>query len=238
MTQRRPQIGIDLDHEFDGRRWVYKLPKRYVDIVKRAGGQPVLIPPGDPRDAAAIVADLDGLLMTGGDDVHPAAVGRSVDGMPMRLLSTHRESFVLGLARAALDADIPVLGVCLGTQALALASGGDIWFDLYSEFASENGEPVEHRSGAEHTVIPEPNGWIDRCWQGAPQRLISHHHQATRRLGAGMRLEARAEDGVIEAFSDPSRAFFLAVQWHPEVQPDSLGGLPIVEALVQAASVD
>ena len=231
LTEPRPRIGIDIDHEHDGRRWIYKLPTFYLEIVKRCGGQPVLIAPGDPRPTPEILADLDGLLMTGGDDIHPAVLGRKADGMPLRLLSSQRERFVLALAAAVLESAIPCLAVCLGCQALNVASGGELYFDLYSEHEGA----LEHRAGAEHEVVPEPGGQLARWWKNEPQRLVSHHHQAVRRVGENMQLEASANDRVIEAFSDPSRAFLLAVQWHPEMQSTDPGGDFLVRQLVDAS---
>lgn len=227
----RPRIGIDLDHEHDGRRWVFKLPTTYVDALWQAGALPVLLPPGEQRSGPDALAGLDGLLMTGGDDIHPAAVGGRVDCMPMRLLSTRRESFVLELAQAALDADMPTLGVCLGAQTLCVATGGELCFDLYSE----RDDVVEHRNGAEHAVIPEPSGWLARLWGSERHTLISHHHQATRSVGPDIEIAARAEDGVIEAFRARHKRFACAVQWHPEQQPERAGGLPILRELVRAA---
>ncbi len=228
---RRPRIGIDLDHEHDGRRWVFKIPTRYVDVVMKAGGEPVLVAPGDGRQPDEALDGLDGFLMTGGDDVHPRAFGRTPDGMKMRLLSHRRETFVLGLAAAILARKLPTLGVCLGCQALNLAAGGRLWIDLYSEHEA----PGEHRNGNQHAIHPEPDGMLFRYWQGEPQTLKSHHHQAVRSVAGDCRVEAHAADGVIEAWSAPLHPFLLAVQWHPEIQPDTPGGLPLVRALVDAA---
>lgn len=228
----RPRIGIDLDHEHDGRRWIYKSPTVYLDAVVAAGGEPVLLPPREPETARAMLNGLDGLLMTGGDDVHPSLLGRKADGMPMQLLSVRRERFVLALADAVLESRIPTLAVCLGCQAVNLRSGGDLYLDLYTEHDS----PEEHRNGHEHPVHPEPEGVLFRYWAGESQSLKSHHHQAIRRLGDGLALEAKAPDGVVEAFRTTSDRFLLGVQWHPEVQMHTPGGRRLIDALLEAAS--
>ncbi|MEZ5988555.1 MAG: gamma-glutamyl-gamma-aminobutyrate hydrolase family protein [Planctomycetota bacterium] len=229
----RPRIGIDLDHEHDGRRWIYKLPAAYAAAVVAAGAEPVPILPADPRPPAEILDGLDGLLMTGGDDVHPALLGRTAGDLPMTLLTVQRERFVLALARAVLATPaLPCLAVCLGMQALNLAAGGDLWLDL----GAERPGSAEHRDGARHRIDPEPGGRLARWWRDRPQTLPSHHHQALRRVGEGLVVEARAEDGIVEAVAAEDRPFLLGLQWHPEIQEDGPGGRPLVERLVEAAS--
>lgn len=223
---------MDLDH--DGKRWVYKVSTRPAEAVQKAGGRPVLISPDDTRSVDEILDEVDGFFMSGGDDLHPTRVGRDgieERGLPMRLVAVRRESFVLRLAEALLRRSIPALCVCLGAQALNAAAGGDIYLDIPSELPSA----IEHRNGHEHRIIPEPDGLLFRYWRGQPQNLQSHHHQAVRSLGDGLSLEARAEDGVIEAFRATSHSFLLGVQWHPEVHPESPGGLALVQSLVAAA---
>ncbi len=226
-----PRIGIDLDLDHDGRRWIYKNPATYHAAVLRAGGLPVLLSPDDPRPAEEIVEELDGILMTGGDDIHPRLVGRLAGKTPMTLLPARRELFVLRLARAVWERDIPCLAVCLGSQALNLTSGGDFVLDLPSEYPGA----MDHSDGKRHLVIPEPESFLGRYWKMCPQRLKSHHHQAARSLGGELVLEARGEDGVIEAFRHPEKRFLFGVQWHPELQYESLGGHPLLEALIRTS---
>ncbi len=226
-----PRIGIDLDFDHDGRRWVYKNPATYYAAVIRAGGLPVFLCPDDPRRAEEILEGLDGVLMTGGDDIHPRMVGRRAGKTPMTLLPVRRERFVLRLARAIWEKDVPCLAVCLGSQALNLASGGDLVLDLPSEYPGA----LDHSAGKRHMVVPEPGSFLGRYWKMCPQRLKSHHHQAARKLGKDLVLEARGEDGVIEAFRHPGKRFLFGVQWHPELQFESLGGHPLLEALIHTS---
>ncbi len=223
-----PRIGIDLDLDHDGRRWVYKNPVTYHKAVLRAGGIPVFLCPDDPRPAEGIVDGLDGVLMTGGDDFHPRIVNRIPGKTPMTLLPVRREKFVLRLIEAILEKDVPCLAVCLGSQALNLALGGDLVLDLPSEYPGA----LDHSGGKRHLVVPEPKSFLGRYWKMRPQRLKSHHHQAARRLGQELALEARGEDGVLEAFRHPGKRFLFGVQWHPELQYESLGGHPLLDALI------
>lgn len=230
--KRRPRIGLDLDFEHDGKRWVHKLPTAYVDVLIDAGAQPVLIPSGDPRPIPEILADLDGFLMTGGDDFHPRLLGREAEGLPMTLLTVRRERFVLSLAQGLLASELPTMAVCLGFQSINVASGGQIYLDIPSEHEGA----VDHSGGRIHRVDPEPGGLLDRSWRSESQNLMSHHHQGVRVLGPDLVVEARAEDGIVEAFRAPEHRFLLACQWHPEVQPGSPGGMPLIQRLVQAAA--
>ncbi len=226
-----PRIGFDLDLDHDGRRWIYKSPARYGRALLEAGALPIPLFPGDPRPAREILRDLDGLLMTGGDDIHPRVFGAAPGDLPMTLLPVARERFVLTLAQAALDLRIPTLAVCLGCQALNLAAGGSIWIDLEGEGATE----LDHRNGKVHRIDPEPGGLLFRCWKGKSPRLPSHHHQAVRDLGEGLSLEARAEDGIIEAFGGRDHPFLLGLQWHPELQGSDPGGRDLIEHFVRSA---
>jgi putative glutamine amidotransferase len=230
--KRRPRIGLDLDFEHDGKRWVHKLPTAYVDTLIAAGAEPVLIPTGDPRPIPEILSELDGFLMTGGDDFHPHVLGREAEGLPMTLLTVRRENFVLPLARNLLGGNLPTMAICLGFQSLNVAAGGELYLDIPTEHEAA----VDHHNGAIHRIDPEPGGLLDRCWGGESQSLMSHHHQGVRRLGSGLVAEARAEDGIVEAFGAPGHRFLLACQWHPEVQPDSPGGLVLIQRLVEAAA--
>jgi len=230
MTDRL-RIGVDLDHEHDGRRWIYKISTTYERAIFAAGGLPVWISPGDPRPVDEIVESVDGFLLSGGDDFHPALLGRAGDDLPMTLLSVRRERFLLGLGQALLAGGKPTLGVCLGAQTLNLVAGGSFHLDL----PSEHPDAVEHRGGHEHRVIPEPGGLLYRYWGGQSLTLQSHHHQAVDCLGTGLQVEARAEDGVVEAFRAESHPFLLGLQWHPEANIDSPGGLPLIRSLVEAS---
>lgn len=234
---RRPRIGIDLDFDHDGRRWIYKLASAYFDTLLEAGAEPVLLPPGDPRAPREILQSIDGLLLTGGDDPHPALFGERGTHLPTRLLALRRERFLMTLAAELLAADRPCLAVCLGAQMLQVAAGGRLYVDLPSQWP---GELHEHRGGALHAVRAEPGGWLDRWWRGREQVLASHHHQAVRELAPGFELEARATDGVIEAWRSRTHRFLFATQWHPEVQNHApggdLGGKRIVGAFLEAVT--
>jgi putative glutamine amidotransferase len=149
---------------------------------------------------------------------------------PTRLLAHRRERFVMELAAELLAGDVPCLAICLGAQMLQVAAGGSLWVDLPSQW---EGELLEHRGGALHDVIPVPGGWLDRLWSGSARQLRSHHHQALRELAPGYVVEARAGDGVIEAWRSERHPFLVGTQWHPEVQTDELGGEGLLRSFLE-----
>jgi putative glutamine amidotransferase len=215
---RRPVIGICVSVE--RARWTYwdedaaVLSMNYVRQVQEAGGIPVLLAP-DPHPEQ-ILGLLDGLMLTGGADIGDVP---------------ERDTFELAIAAAALEADVPVLGVCRGMQVMNVARGGTL---------------VEHLPDAvgheDHRLIPGSFGDHDvRLAEGSLAALAarehvhpskSHHHQGVDRPGDGLQITGWATvDDLPEAIEDPSKRFALGVQWHPEADP----GSPIIAALVEAA---
>jgi putative glutamine amidotransferase len=204
------------------------VPVDYVRAVERAGGRPLLVPPSD--DALDETLDvLDGLIFSGGSDLDPELYGQ--DPHPeTRGVVPERDRAELALLRAALERDMPVLAICRGSQVLNVAAGGDLVQHLpddvgHSGHRETPGEFAEHDVGLEEgTRLAELLG------DHAPVK--SHHHQGFGRLGAGLRVSARADDGAVEGVEDPSRRFALAVLWHPEAGED----LKLFEALVEEAA--
>lgn len=190
----------------------------YLAAVRAAGAIPVAIPSSlDPAAATAALARLDGLLLSGGCDVDPAAWG----GEPHPALGAVdpiRDAAELALARAAIEADRPVLGICRGLQVLNVARGGDLIQDLPS---ARRPDAVQHQvdsfaEGPGHSVAVRPGTRLFSILGTERLRVNSTHHQAAGRAGDGVVVSARAPDGVVEALELPDLRFVLGVQWHPE----------------------
>jgi putative glutamine amidotransferase len=232
----RPVIGINLDFEAEPAPRSM-LRETYYDAVWRGGGLPVLLAPiADEAAVAELLSKVQGLVMTGGDDLDPAHWGE--DPHPAcKLLARRREKFDLLLARAALARRVPLLAICCGTQLLNVVRGGTLLQDLPSLAPS----PIVHKAkdgepAAEHEVDVVPGTRL-RAIVGADRiRTNSIHHQAIRKLGEGLVVSARAEDGVIEAWEDPDHPFLLGVQWHPERLPDEPPHRALFEAHAAAAA--
>jgi putative glutamine amidotransferase len=211
MTSR-PRIGLTLDADEKGR---YQLGRAYVDAVLAAGGLPILLP-HDRSVAAAYLALLDGLVVTGGAfDVPPDLYGearRDVCGV----LKPERTLFEKDLLEAALAARVPVLGICGGMQLLNVVQGGTLYQDLPADAGIHGHEQPAPKDAPSHDVTVQAGTQLAELVGAGPLRVNSTHHQAVRDGGAGVLVSARAPDGVIEAIELPDVAFAVAVQWHPE----------------------
>lgn len=204
------------------------LPYAYVEQVARAGGQPVILPPiGDP---AGLVDRLDGLIVAGGGDLNPAAYGAAPHESTghVRDFRDHAE---LALVRAALDRDLPFLGICRGLQVLNVALGGTLIQHVPEVIGGTGHAPAPGVYGRSPVHV-DAESRLAAALGGRSTVTVGHyHHQAIHRLGTGLHATAWAADGILEAAELPDRAFVLGVQWHPEAGDDPA----LFEALVAAA---
>ncbi|MEU4152022.1 gamma-glutamyl-gamma-aminobutyrate hydrolase family protein [Streptomyces sp. NPDC026659] len=230
MTAQPPLIGVSTYLEGSARWGVWDLPTAllpaaYPRLVQRAGGIAALLPPDAPERAAATVARLDGLVIAGGPDVDPARYGAErspLTGPP----APERDAWELALIEAALEARVPLLGICRGLQLLNVALGGTL---------------VQHLDGhvkavgviGTHPVTPVPGTLYAKLAAEDTAEVPTYHHQCVDRLGRGLVPSAHAADGTVEAVELPSAdGWVLGVQWHPEMGED----VQVMRALVDAAA--
>jgi len=217
----RPIIAINAD-------WVAepfehaRIRSPYLHAVEAAGGIPMLLPPtADPADAATLLGRCDGLLLSGGDDPDPRLYGEEPCDAIVPLLP-RREAFDLELCRLALAGGVPTLAICAGMQTLAIVRNGS----LYQHLPAQLPEALPHKAadGAPkliHDVVVAPDSALGAAMGTTRAATVSHHHQAVREPGEGLRAVAHCpEDGVIEAIEAPGHPFCVGVQWHPE-RPES-----------------
>jgi putative glutamine amidotransferase len=203
------------------------VPASYVQAVSRAGGAPVLVPPGASVDETLEV--VDGLIFSGGSDLDPSLYGAEAHAETLGVVR-ERDEFELGMMRAALERDVPMLAICRGSQILNVALGGGIEQHLPDLIGDEKHKETPGVF-AEHGVDVLPDTRLASI-VGERAEIKSHHHQGYGELGNGLRVAARAEDGTVEALEAPARRFTLGVLWHPEEGED----LALFEALVAEAA--
>ena len=183
----------------------------YADAVSRGGHLPVVVPRfGTDAQFDAIVAKLDVLVMTGGEDIAPALYGAK-ESPKLGTVNAPRDGFDFRLLAAARRRNLPVIGICRGCQLLNVAFGGTLWQDLPSEFPVKG---VQHRNMF-HRISIEPDSRLARV-SGVTNALVnSYHHQAVKDLAPGFRVTARSPEGVVEAIECDSYPA-IGLQFHPE----------------------
>lgn len=227
---RAPVVGVTAYRE-DAAWTVWRqpaalIPQSYLDCVVRAGGTAVLLPPQPAAGAERVVALLDALVLAGGPDIDPARYG-AAPGPHTGAPHAERDAWELALARAALDRDLPVLGVCRGLQLLNVALGGTLAQHLPEE---------AHRQVPARFVrrgVRTAAGSRLAAVLGPAADANCYHHQAVARLASGLNATAWAGDGTVEGAESPAHRFVLGVQWHPETDQDDLR---LFAALVAAAA--
>jgi len=233
----KPRIGITAGFgTLDGRPRAH-VPAAYIDAVSAGGGAAVVLaPPGDEADVPAALGAVDGLLLSGGDDLDPALWGEARHP-EARVIDPRRQRWDLVLIAEADARGLPVLGICLGCQEMAVARGGR----LIQHLPDEPGAHLDHGSGgrprARHPVEVAAGSLLAGIVGAGALQANSTHHQAVREPGRDLRIVARSPDGVIEGIEDPSPGrFFLSVQWHPEDLVAEPRHRALFEALSRAAA--
>lgn len=194
----------------------------YRQAILHVGGEPRVLEPTTSVDAA--LQGVDGLLLTGGDDVEPNRYGETANDAVVPA-EPGRDEFEIGLVAAARGRNLPIFAICRGIQVLNVACGGTLVQDI----------PSQVTGALPHTLAVPPNEpyslaheiWIEK--DSLLSRLMrerlndadtcevnSRHHQAVKAVATGFKVSATAPDGIIEAIEDPAATFCLGVQWHPE----------------------
>jgi len=190
----------------------------YVRATVRAGGVPLILSPLiGTAHTSDILEALDGLLLTGGEDVDPAYYGQ---GRHHRIgnVDQTRDAFELALFRHAQARGLPVLAICRGIQLVNVALGGSLWQDIPSERPEAlNHNPATDRDDRTHPLEIVPGSRLARALEATRCDVNSFHHQSIRDLAPGLLVSARAPDGEIEGVESAGQdPWLLAVQWHPE----------------------
>lgn len=208
-------IGISCGEKLDTPLAMQYVPTGYVDAIKQAGAVPILIPMGNKEEIEDVLEMVDGVVVTGGSDVNPMLYGEvwhdvqgEADGA--------RDAFDLQLIKSCVEKKIPILGICRGCQIINVAFGGSLYQDN-----KEAGEHVgvhtqkNRRTYASHWINVEKDSFLYPII-GETYPVNSYHHQSVKAIGKGLRVVAKAPDGIVEAIQHETE-FVWAVQFHPEM---------------------
>jgi len=238
---RRPVIGLTPDlaaNAEGGGPPRYELKLSYVEGILKGGGLPLLLPYSDDEKVVQAYLDrVQGLVVTGGAfDIPPADYGEEPrEGLGP--LKPERTAFETTVLRAALERQLPVLGICGGMQLLNVVLGGTLYQDLVRELPSASLHEQKHPSVQPQHPVDVRDGTLLAEAVGKGALMVnSTHHQAVNVVAPGLLVSAVAPDGVVEAIELPGPAFVLGVQWHPESLVTSVPThLGILKLLVQRA---
>jgi putative glutamine amidotransferase len=210
-----PLIGISLCFDDRG-RWKANRDYHYIDsgyasAVEAAGGTPIYLP--IQRDPRSLLQRLDGLLIPGGDDLAPPY--DYPPGVEFDLVPEQQLEFDRCLLAEAIERHLPVLSICYGMQLLAAVRGGALLYDIGTDVPGADPHRLPEAEGR-HALQIEAGTRLYEVLGANPPPVNSLHHQGVGSPGAGMRVSARAADGLIEAIEAEDLRFCVGVQWHPE----------------------
>ncbi len=229
--KRKPLIGITTGIDDKERKELF-LPTRYVDAVKAAGGLPIALPVLGEAEAAELADTVDGVVFIGGLDIPPDLYGEEIHPATV-CVPRVRPEFELKLIDALCQRRKPILGICYGHQILNVAFGGTLIQDIPSQVQTD----IAHRGtpAPRHTVRIERDSHLYDILRATEIEIVSSHHQSVKTVGAGVRVVSRALDGINEATEFPVEHFVLSVQWHPEMDNESVYTKRLFRAFVKAA---
>ncbi|MEI8321292.1 MAG: gamma-glutamyl-gamma-aminobutyrate hydrolase family protein [Alphaproteobacteria bacterium] len=216
---KKPVIGVILDFQeegggFSSYPW-HALRSNYFDKIRDAGGIPFGIPCTYPNPED-YMSFLDGVLATGGNDYDPVTYNETLLSDHVRIMR-QRSISDLAMIRATLKHKKPLLAICAGFQALNIIYGGTLHQHLVDDIKTE----IEHKATCDpskpvHPVALTPGTHLHQILHHDEIMVNSFHHQALKKVGHGLVVNAMSLDGVVEGVEDPQYKFCIGVQWHPE----------------------
>lgn len=236
-----PLVLVTSCKQLQGEHPFHIAGRKYVDAVRLAGALPLIAPPFAESELDGLLDLAHGVLLTGSpSNVHPSHFGQAVHD-PALPLDLERDAWTLPLIRRVLTRGVPLLAICRGTQETNVALGGTLEQAVqdvpgHIDHRAPEGQPAALRYGPAHRVDVVPGGLLAQIVGSASFQVNSVHGQGVKALAKGLRVEALAPDGVIEAFTQPAApGFNLCLQWHPEWQAaDNPVSMQILAAFGQA----
>lgn len=224
LTMQRPVVLVPACNRMLGHHPFHIVGQKYIDAVRLAGCLPLVVPAARGHEVDELLALADGVFLTGSpSNVHPRHFDEVVQDTALPL-DPVRDDWTLPLVPRALELGVPLFAICRGFQETNVALGGSLHQAVQEQpglmdHRSDDEQPVDIQYGPVHCVKVVPGGLLETLLGESEFRVNSLHGQGVKRLAAGLRAEALAPDGVVEAFTAPDApGFNLGVQWHPEWQ--------------------
>ncbi|MFK4784591.1 gamma-glutamyl-gamma-aminobutyrate hydrolase family protein [Fusobacterium sp. MFO224] len=214
----KPKIGISWKKDYKNNEYAQGVLV-YMEGVRKAGGIPVVLPKVENQaQAQFVLAGIDGIIMTGGEDVNPKLYGEKPNPK-LEEVNNVRDTSDYWMIKEALRKDVPMLATCRGTQLLNVVCGGTLYQDLPTQYSSN----IIHRDPSEkdrdfvyHNITVKPDSKLAGIMGVGTFKVNSWHHQAIKKLGKNLKIVATAPDGIVEAVEYQGKTFVEAVQFHPE----------------------
>lgn len=214
---KKPVIGLTPSH--DTEKGDLTMRPTYINAVLDAGAIPLVFPLGAGEEELKQLAGMvDGILFTGGPDVHPFYFGEDTH-LNCGNVSPLRDRMELALLPMVMEAKKPVLGICRGIQLVNVCLGGTLYQDLPSqtkpEFPISHRQPFHYTNYSHRVTLDQQSKLAGICGRTEIQ-VNSMHHQAVKKLAPGLNAVGYSADGIIEALEMPDYPYLICVQWHPE----------------------
>lgn len=231
----KPVIGINCDYEEEGKLPYSFVYRDYSEAIIMAGGIPLLLPIiKDKNDVEFLLGKIDGILLTGGNDVPPQRYGEQKHEMTV---CVHQDKDVFDniLLRMAMEEKKPILAICYGTQLINTALGGSLIQDIPSEVTTHISHKDSKSGHYTHPVTIRKNSLLYKIIGTDRIEANSTHHQAIKKLGRGLKDTAHTPDGIIEAVECEEYPFLVGVQWHPERMTHTPYHAALFKAIIDAS---
>lgn len=203
----KPIIGVTFSDDIQN-----DPTNNYIHAIEDHGGIPRTLYPGVPPEA---LTDLKGLLLTGGRDIDPIHYGE--EQHETTDIDFDRDALELPLCKRAMEADLPVFGICRGIQVMNVAMGSSLYQDIPSQFADHLTHKIlVNTDDSWHDIKIQSDSLLNQITGESVAEVNSRHHQSLKVIGEGFTVTAQSADGIIEAIEDESKRFMLGVQYHPE----------------------
>ncbi|MBW2179705.1 MAG: gamma-glutamyl-gamma-aminobutyrate hydrolase family protein [Deltaproteobacteria bacterium] len=197
----------------------FTIPAKHIYAIRRAGGIPIAIPPGDPRPGI-LLDKLDGLIFCGGGDIDPHHYN-GTNHETIYMVDEERDKGEFNLAKRIIDSGLPTFAICRGIHVINVALGGSLYEDLPDMIGDKVHHRLPPRKPAAHLVTVKPDTRLMQILNDTEVNPLSWHHQGIKKLAPGLIVSAFAPDNVIEGIEMPDHPWLLGVQWHPELTAET-----------------